>query len=106
MMRPLRIASRRNCFRTRRLKGRDIHVGSQKGVVTLTGAVASDVEKLAVEGLARGKTKMQALVATMRELPHAVLGMSKHDQIFQGSKVYALANASAPAPQEVVRLQT
>lgn len=36
------------------LKTRDIHVDSQKGVVTLTGSVSSDMEKLAVEGLARG----------------------------------------------------
>jgi hypothetical protein len=75
-------------------------------VVTLTGAVLSDMEKLAVESLARGKTKMQARVATMRKLLHAVFGMFKHDQLFEGSKVYALANASAPAPQEVVGLQT
>ncbi len=52
--------------------------------------------------LARGKTKMQALVATMRKLLHAIYGMFKHDQRFDGSKVYALANASPPAPQEVL----
>lgn len=54
--------------------------------------------------LARGKTKLQALVATMRKLLHAIYGMFKHDQLFEGSKVYALADA--PAPQEVVCLQT
>ncbi len=47
---------------------------------------------------ARGKTKMQALVATMRKLLHAIFGMFKHDQLFDGAKVYA-----APA-QEVLCL--
>ena len=50
---------------------------------------------------ARGKTKMQALVATMRKLLHAIYGMFKHDQLFDGHKVYALATSPAPAPQEV-----
>lgn len=43
-------------FQDATLKTRDIHVESQNGVVTLTGNVASDMEKLAVEGLARGTT--------------------------------------------------
>ena len=51
--------------------------------------------------LARGKTKMQALVATMRKLLHAIFGMFKHDQLFDGSKTYALAPLTAPLPQEV-----
>ncbi|MGH9651759.1 MAG: IS110 family transposase, partial [Terriglobales bacterium] len=37
--------------------------------------------------LARGKTKMQALVAAMRKLLHAIYGMFKHDQLFDGAKV-------------------
>jgi hypothetical protein len=41
-------------FQDTTLKMRDVHVDSQKGVVTLTGTVGSDMEKLAVEGLARG----------------------------------------------------
>lgn len=49
--------------------------------------------------LARGKTKLQALVATMRKLLHAIYGMFKHNQLFNGSKVYELADA--PLPQEV-----
>ncbi len=44
--------------------------------------------------LALGKTKMQALVASIRKLLHAIFGMSKHDQLFDGAKVYALAPAS------------
>jgi transposase len=54
--------------------------------------------------LARGKTKMQALVATMRKLLHAIFGMFKHDQLFDGQKVYAALDtpAPAPAPQEVL----
>jgi len=48
--------------------------------------------------LARGKTKMQALVATMRKLLHAIFGMFKHDQLFDGEKVYTLTSAAlAPA---------
>lgn len=41
--------------------------------------------------LARGKTKMQALVAVMRKLLHAIFGMFKHQQAFDGSKLFALA---------------
>ena len=53
--------------------------------------------------LARGKTKMQALVAVMRKLLHAIFGMFKHNQTFDGAKVYALALTTTPAPvtQEV-----
>jgi len=47
---------------------------------------------------ARGKTKMQALVATMRKLLHAIYGMFKHDQLFDGHKVYAASSPSVPAP--------
>ena len=51
----------------------------------------------------RGKTKLQALVATMRKLLHAVFGMFKHDQTFDGAKVYVLASVATPSPvaQEV-----
>jgi hypothetical protein len=40
-------------FEDTTFKQRDIRVDSAKGVVTLTGTVASDTEKLAVEGLTR-----------------------------------------------------
>lgn len=52
--------------------------------------------------LARGKTKMQALVASMRKLLHAIFGMFKHHQLFDGAKVYALLQTHSPslAPQE------
>ncbi len=56
---------------------------------------------------ARGKAKMQALVATMRKLLHALFGMFKHDQCFRGAKVFAAFDASvtsAPTPQEVLCL--
>lgn len=46
--------------------------------------------------LARGKAKMQALVAVMRKLLHAIFGMFKHSQPYDGSKVYPLAPAPAP----------
>jgi transposase len=39
--------------------------------------------------LARGKTKMQALVAALPKLLHAIFGMFKHDQLFDGAKIYA-----------------
>lgn len=40
--------------------------------------------------LARGKAKMQALVAVMRKLLHAIFGMFKHGQAFDGSRLFAL----------------
>jgi transposase len=39
---------------------------------------------------AQGKPKMVALVAVMRKLLHAIYGMFKHQQAFDGSKVYRL----------------
>ena len=40
--------------------------------------------------LRRGKTKMQANVAVMRKLLHAIHGMLKHDRDFEGEKFYAI----------------
>jgi transposase len=40
--------------------------------------------------LGRGKTKMQANVAVMRKLLHAIHGMLKHDRDFDGEKFYAI----------------
>ncbi len=40
--------------------------------------------------VARGKAKMQALVAVMRKLLHAIFGMFKHRRTFDGSKLFAL----------------
>lgn len=40
--------------------------------------------------LAQGKPKMQALVAVMRKLLHAIFGMFKHQQPYDGSKVFRL----------------
>jgi transposase len=40
--------------------------------------------------LARGKTKLQALVAVMRKLLHAIFGMFKHNATYDGSRVFAL----------------
>jgi len=45
--------------------------------------------------LDRGKTKLQALVAVMRKLLHAIFGMFKHNQLFDGTKVYALETSCA-----------
>ncbi len=40
--------------------------------------------------IAKGKTKMQALVAVMRKLLHAIHGMLEHDQDFVGEKFFAI----------------
>jgi transposase len=40
--------------------------------------------------LGRGKTKMQANVAVMRKLLHAIHGMLKHDRDFDGEKFYVI----------------
>lgn len=40
--------------------------------------------------LARGKTKLQAVVAVMRKLLHAIFGMFKHNAAYDGSRVFAL----------------
>lgn len=45
--------------------------------------------------LERGKAKMQALVAVMRKLLHAIFGMFKYRQPFDGSKVYRLPEEAA-----------
>ncbi len=55
--------------------------------------------------LARGKQKMQALVAVARKLLHAIYGMFKHRQPYDGAKVYRLpegfaAPSSTPARRE------
>ena len=39
--------------------------------------------------LDNGKAKMQALVAVMRKLLHAIHGMLEHDQDFDGERFYA-----------------
>lgn len=46
--------------------------------------------------LARGKTKMQALVAVMRKLLHAIFGICKSLQPYDGAKLFPY-----PIPQEV-----
>ena len=46
---------------------------------------------------ARGKTKLQALVAVMRKLLHAIFGMFKHQQEYDAQKVYTLTGADASA---------
>ncbi len=41
------------------------------------------------------KTKMQAVVGVMRKLSHAIYGMFKHNQPFEGSKVYRIPEHGA-----------
>lgn len=48
--------------------------------------------------LARGKVKMQALVAVMRKLLHAIYGMFKHRECYEGSKVFPLLEQASPTP--------
>lgn len=45
--------------------------------------------------LLRGKKPLEALVAVMRKLLHAIYGMLKHDTNFCGEKFYALAASTA-----------
>lgn len=47
---------------------------------------------------ARGKLKMPALVAVMRKLLHAIFGMFKHQQPYDGAKLFRLPVSLAPAP--------
>ena len=46
----------------------------------------------------RGKLKMVALIAVMRKLLHAIYGMFKHQQPFDGSKVYRLPGPHTSPP--------
>jgi len=48
--------------------------------------------------LARGKCKMQALVAAMRKLLHAVHGMLKNRQPYDGAKLYRLVETFPARP--------
>jgi transposase len=48
--------------------------------------VAAFYEKL----VASGKSKMQAIIAVMRKLLHAIFGMLQHGAGFDGKKVYAI----------------
>jgi transposase len=48
--------------------------------------------------IARGKAKMQALVAVMRKLLHALFGMFKHHQPFDGAKLYPLPEKPSLLP--------
>lgn len=48
--------------------------------------VAAFYDKL----VASGKTKMQAIIAVMRKLLHAIFGMLKHGADFDGKKFYAI----------------
>ena len=41
--------------------------------------------------ITRGKKPMQAVVAVMRKLLHAIWGMLKHDQDFDGEKFFKIA---------------
>jgi len=45
--------------------------------------------------VSRGKKPMQAVVAVMRKLLHAIWGMLKHDQDFDGEKFFKIATKNA-----------
>jgi transposase len=51
--------------------------------------------------LANGKEKLQALVAVMRKLLHAIFGMFKHRQAYDGSRLFPQLAVVSPAPAEV-----
>ena len=48
--------------------------------------------------LRRGKAKMVAVVAVMRKLLHAIYGMLKHGQDFDGEKFYATPETAPSTP--------
>ena len=48
--------------------------------------------------LRKGKPKMVAIVAVMRKLLHAIYGMFRHDQDFDGEKFYATSPTSSATP--------
>lgn len=48
--------------------------------------------------LRKGKPKMVAIVAVMRKLLHAIYGMLKHGQDFDGEKFYAIPQTTPAAP--------
>lgn len=52
--------------------------------------------------LAKGKSKLQALVAVMRKLLHAIFGMFKHRQAYDGSQLFAPARSGAPVLSSLV----
>jgi transposase len=47
--------------------------------------------------LDRGKPKLQALVAVMRKLLHAIFGIFKHRQPYDGSKLFPVVLATREA---------
>jgi len=51
--------------------------------------------------LAKGKFKMQALVAVMRKLLHAIHAIFKHHQPYDGSKLFRLSSISAQEVPDV-----
>lgn len=55
--------------------------------------------------LARGKMKMQALVAVERKLLHAIYGMFKHQQAYDGTKVFRLPASLAAAASTMTRTE-
>lgn len=55
--------------------------------------------------VARGKAKMQALVAVMRKLLHAIYGMFKHRQPYDGSRLFSCPPNSLPASSTTIPLE-
>jgi hypothetical protein len=53
------------------------------------GGVRIHLRAFDYDAQARGKTKLQVLVATVRQLLHAIYSTFKHDQLFRIAKVYA-----------------
>jgi hypothetical protein len=48
--------------------------------------------------LRKGKPEMVAIVAVMRKLLHAIYGMLKHGEDFDGEKFYATSQATPATP--------
>jgi len=83
------------------LKTRDIRVTSQKGVVTLTGAVATELEKAAVERLAGQASGVKSVVnqLTVSATPAATTSAAEPSALAAATTAPAPAAVAAPAAE-------
>ncbi|HVN82131.1 MAG TPA: BON domain-containing protein [Terriglobia bacterium] len=87
-------------FQDALLKTRDVQVDSQKGVVSLSGTVSSDIEKLAVEGLARGVAGVTQVVNQLSVSPSPISQTVSPAATTPSKPVAARPRKLKNAPQE------
>jgi len=86
------------------LKTRDIHVTSQIGVVTLTGSVATELEKAAAERLAGGVSGVKSVTNQLTVAPGPEAAMPAPETAAPiASTARPPAAATAPAPAKPAR---